>query len=449
VRASYSYVRLSAGRLDEAIASRWFAPAVLAIPFLIGIVALRGLTAALPIFHGSDETFYQLPTILQFGHQLPFPDLGRYPAAQTPLFHVLLAYVGKLIGYELWRLRLVEVVISYALALAVYGLLRRRLRLSRWPALLLALLFTLSPYVYGTSVRVLTDNLATLFVVLAIERLERYRQTNRLEPFAGACLSIAAAMLTRQSTAFMLGVAALYAFYGRVGARERVLALIMVGLSAVPVGLLFLTWHGLVPPGGDPSSCGLCSSGRSESGSGLEVQSPELALATIGLYGAVLFGLPLLARGWRRRTELGPLLSGIASDWRGALVAAAFGALLLAIWPATPGAHAAGLLWNAARRLPAIDGTSLLFWVLVPISGAVLWIRVRLAPQPWLPAVFVACFLLTALVIRYPWQKYVDPFALLTLMFTVRRDELRTARELSGAAVLAVGFVAYTLSFVI
>jgi hypothetical protein len=63
--------------------------------------------------------------------------------------------------------------------------------------------------------------------------------------------------------------------------------------------------------------------------------------------------------------------------------------------------------------------------------------------------VFLVCFLLGTLVIRYPWQKYVDPYALLVLLFTIRRSELSTPRELTGAAVLAVGFVAYTLSFVL
>lgn len=433
-------------------------PAALAAPFLIAIAALRGLTAALPIFHGSDERVYQVPTILRFGSQLPFPDLGRYRAAQTPLFHVALAYAGKLIGYELWRLRLIEAVISYGLALAVFALLHRRLALHRLPALAMTLLFVLSPYVFGTSFRVLTDNLATLFVVLAIERLERYRETGRLGALATACVSVAAAMLTRQSTAFMLAVAALYALRAGPTLPARGVRLGLVGLAALPAGVLFLSWHGLVPPGGDPSSCGLCPAERAGSGmahSVLEVQSVELTLATIGLYGAILFA-PLLAlrapggpRALLRRPGTLPRSAGgVAAKQRGALAAAAAGALLLVAWPATPGAHAAGLLWNAARRMPALAGTSLLFWVLVPLSGIVLWARLRAARQPWTALAFLACFLLATLAIRYPWQKYVDPFALLALLLTVRPGELRSPREIVGAAALAVGFVAYTLSFV-
>jgi len=428
-------------------AGRLPVPAALAAPFLVAIALLRGLTVPLPIFHGSDERVYQVPTILRFGSGLPFPDLSHYPAAQTPLFHLLLAFGGKLVGYELWRLRLIEVVISWGLALAVFALLHVRLELGRRPALALTLLFVLSPYVFGTSFRVLTDNLATLFAVLALERLERYRQTARAGPFALACVSVAAAMLTRQSTAFLLPVAALYALRGPASWRRRGLALAAVALTAVPVGALFLTWHGLVPPGGDPSSCGLCPAGRAGPGaqSMLEPQSAELTLATIGLYGSVLFAPLLMARTPRRRGT-GWRPSGIAA--LGPLAGAAAGMLALAFWPATPGPHAAGLLWNLARRLPSIGGSSLLFWGLLPLSGAVLWARIRVAPQRWGAVAFLACFLLGTLAIRYPWQKYVDPFALLALLLTVGRDELASPRQLAGAGVLAVGFLAYTLSFV-
>jgi len=137
--------------------SRWLVPVVLAVPFVVMVAALRGLTVTLPIFHSTDEGNYIYPTIRQFARQLPFPDLGHYVAAQTPLFPLLEAYLGKLIGYALWEMRFVEVVISYLLALAVYVLLERRLGLRRLQALALSVLFVLSPYVFGTSFRAITD----------------------------------------------------------------------------------------------------------------------------------------------------------------------------------------------------------------------------------------------------------------------------------------------------
>jgi hypothetical protein len=429
---------------SEGPRSRWRARGALAVPFLLTVAALRGLTVTLPIFHGPDERVYHYPTILRFASQLPFPDLGHYNAAQTPLFHVLLAYVGQVTGYELWRLRLVETVISYVLALAVYHLLHRRLELDRAPSLALTLLFLLSPYVFGASFRVVTDNLAVLFVVIGIERLETFRQTGRVAPFAVACAAVGAAMLTRQSTAFMIPVAGLYALCARLPWGARGLLLALLGLALVPVGALFLTWHGLVPPGGDPSSCGLCSQGSVHAGAGpgLEAQTAELTLATIGLYGLILFA-PRLVLAWRARgARPAPI-----RDAAGPLIGAGAGVLVLLLWPATS-AHGAGLIWNAAGRFPTIDHSSLVFWGLVPLSGAILWWRIRVAPRRWIVVVFLGCFLLTAPAIRLPWQKYVDPMGLLSLLLTVRPNELASRREAAGIIALAAGFIAYTVSFV-
>jgi hypothetical protein len=212
--------------------------------------------------------------------------------------------------------------------------------------------------------------------------------------------------------------------------RDRAIGLAALATAAAPAAALFLNWHGFVPPGGDPSSCGLCAHGQA-GGSSLEFPSTELALATAGIYGAILFGL----EDARKLVD------------RQVAIAAAIGALLLLAFPASPGAHPAGVIWNLAGKLPSVAGSSLLFWVLVPVACAVLWVRLKSAPRRTLAVVFLGCFLISTLAIRYPWQKYVDPFALLALLFTVRKGELSSPRALAGAAILSLAFVAYTLDF--
>jgi 4-amino-4-deoxy-L-arabinose transferase-like glycosyltransferase len=427
--------------------SGWFTGVVLALPFVITTAVLRGLTVTLPIFHGSDERVYHLPTIRRFASQLPFPDLVHYGAAQTPLFHLLMAYVGKVIGYQLWRLRLVEVLISYGLAWAVFGLLHRRLGLRRLEALALALVFIFSPYVFGASFRVVTDNLTMLFVVLAVERLETFRTTRALGAYLVACLYIALAILTRQSAAFMLPMAAVYALMARLDRRRLGLSLGGLALAAAPAGTLFLLWHGLVPKGGNPASCGLCASQGVAHGV-LSVQTLELTLAALALYGVVLFSPQALELLMHHRTRLRSRVRSRPSWLYAAGGAAILGIVLLAVWPARPGpvGHSAGLIWNAAGRLPAIHGSSLAFWVLVPLAGVVGVTRLRIGPRPQLVAAFLGFFLLGALAIRLPWQKYVDPFVLLALLFTVRRAELAGPRQRLGAAAVVVGSIAYAIS---
>jgi hypothetical protein len=90
---------------------------LLAAPFLIGVAVLQGLTVEIDTFHGSDAATYQLPTIEHFRERLDFSD---YPSAQTPLYHLITVAWGKLVGFELWKLRLLNVAISYGAALALF-----------------------------------------------------------------------------------------------------------------------------------------------------------------------------------------------------------------------------------------------------------------------------------------------------------------------------------------
>jgi 4-amino-4-deoxy-L-arabinose transferase-like glycosyltransferase len=420
--------------------NRRVAALILALPFLAMIAVLHGMTVPLAIFHGTDEVVYQYPTILRFSHELPFPDLHAYPAAQTPLYHLLMAYVGKVTGYALWRLRLVQVLISYLLVLATFRLLHHRLRMALPQATALALLFELSPYVFGQSFRLVTDNLALLFVVLALDCFEAFRERDSLPPFVAGCGLTAAAILTRQSTAFMVGFAALYALAPAraLTPLQRTGAVAAAVLAFAPAVALFVNWHGLVPVGGDPSSCGLCvarGDGSGLSTGGLEVQTAELALAAAAFYGLVLF-LPFLPEWLAGRpfapARLVPVAAGILA-----------GAVLLLVFPATPGVHSAGTIWRVAAKLPRIDGSSLVFWLLVPAAGALLATRIPRAPHRTLAAVLALTFIVSAVAIRYPWEKYTDPLALLLVIITAGATQLNCRRYLAGAAILAVLFVAY------
>lgn len=412
----------------------WVPAAVLALPFALMVGATRGLTLALPIFHGSDERVYHLPTILRFGAQLPFPDLSHYAAAQAPLFHLLLAVWGKLVGYEPWRLRVLVVLISYGAALALYRLLIGARGLTPTLALVLALLYALSPYVFGVSFRVVTDNLAMLLILLALERLERFRIGGGRpgSAFALACLWISGALLTRQSAAFMLGVGLIYLVWASPQRRPAGVGALV--LAVAPLVALVAVWHGFVPPGSDPNSCGLCAAKGRES-TGLFTHAAGLTIAVAGLYGAVLFAPVRWARGHAGHFARRRVLPGAAA-----------GAVFLLCFPMrVTGFGDAGYLWEISRHAPVVLGSSLLFWVLVPLGGAVLAARWSRPDAGWLSPIFLGCFLVASLATRLAFEKYVDAFALLALIFTVRPDELTGRREWIGPAFLLGGFVAYAV----
>ncbi|HEY6778450.1 MAG TPA: glycosyltransferase family 39 protein [Thermoleophilaceae bacterium] len=422
------------------IAPRWLFPALLALPFLIGIAVLKGLTVEIDTFHGSDARVYQLPTILQFSDRL---DFSNYPSAQTPLYHLLTAGWGEIVGFDLWKLRLLNVAFSYGAALALLRLLRRATPLEPWQAFALTLLFTLSPYFFGASFTLLTDNLAILFALLALERVDRFRSDASLATFGVACLCIAGAVLTRQSFLWLVPLAAWFLLRSAAPAGRRVAGAALLALALAPLAALVVDWGGLVPPTADPASCGLCTDRPGVGRDALTLRTVGFTAALLGAYAAFIFGPGLLRRDrLLKAVPRGPIA-----------VAVAAGLLLLAISPLAyepivPGqAGDAGYLWKISDRLPVVLGSSLVFWLLVPLGCLAVILLVRRAGPESLPAVYLAAFLIAALPVRLVYQKYFDPFALLAIALLARPPDLRGRWDYAGIALLCAGFVAYAISF--
>jgi 4-amino-4-deoxy-L-arabinose transferase-like glycosyltransferase len=461
-------------------ARRFTYPLLLALPFLAGIALLKGLTVEIDTFHGSDAGIYHLPTILQFSRHL---DFGSYPAAQTPLYHVLFAGYGKVVGFDLWKLRLLNVVVSYAAILAVYGLLLRRLE--RPQAFALSLLIALSPYVLGPSFTLLTDNLALLFGVLALWCFDLARGSlarpaaapgatgprhhgsdarrapavralayarRPLVAFVLGCLAMGAAVLTRQAFLWLALVAAWALLRGQFSLRQRAVGLIAGALALAPFAALVVDWGGLVPPGSDPASCGLCSDSAGAGHDALTLRTLGFALAAFGLYAAVIFG-PILARRLHpgRAADGAPPAALLPPP---AVVVAPLlaGLALLLISPLAyvapvPGQPAdAGYLWRVAEHAPELAGSAVLFWVLVPLGAFALALLARRSRIDSLPTVWFAAFLLAALPVRLVYQKYFDPFALVALALFAKPPDLRRPLDYAGIGVLGVAFVVYALT---
>lgn len=423
---------------------RWLWPLLLALPFLVAVAVLRGLTVEIDTFHASDARVYQLPTIVHFSHRL---DFSSYPSAQTPLFHLLMAGWGKLVGFELWRLRLLNVAISYAMALALFRLLRRATRLDELQAFALTLVFVLSPYVFGASFTLLTDNLAILFALLALERLHAFRTGGSLLAFAAASAAIAGAVLTRQSFLWLVLLALAVLVLAPVSSSRRLAGAGTLAVALVPLAALVADWGGLVPPGADPSSCGLCTDRPGVGRDALTLRAVGFSIALLGGYAAAVHG-PRLVRLVRERGA-GAVTPGRVSGALAALAALVPLALdPLRYRPAFPH-HAgdAGYLWQLSDHLPTLAGSSLLLLVLVPAGALATALLVRRAGPGSLGALYLGSFLIAVLPVGLVYQKYFDPFMLLALALLARPGDLRRRGDYAGLALLAAGSVAYALSF--
>lgn len=425
------------------------AAAVLALPFLAVTAGLAGLTRTLPTYHGGDERDYHLPTIRQFAEQLPGVDLVHYPAAQTPLYHLLVAAWSKVAGMELWRLRVIGLLASYLAVLVLWRLLRRHGSLGVWPAAGLAAVFASSAYVFGQSFILGTDNLGLLFALLAIERLTRWERERRISVFAAGCGWVALALLTRQSYVW-LGLFGGLWLLTRGGLRrgELVAGLALLALAAAPLAALVAAWRGLVPVGGDPASCGICApaDGRLGWRAVSPLRGPLFTLAVTGVYGALLFARPL-ALGLRERLRNGERRE--VGLWAAtAALGAAAGVVLLLVAPLAYGSGDEGWIWRLARSGPQPLRSAWPFWLLIPLGGAIAALGCRRCGTRSLPVLLGASFLAAQLATRLPYQKYFDPFVLLVCLLALRPADLRGRWAAVGPLLIVLLSLLYAAAFV-
>jgi hypothetical protein len=207
-----------------------------------------------------------------------------------------------------------------------------------------------------------------------------------------------------------------------------------------------IEWGGLVPPSADPASCGLCTDRPGVGRDALTLRTVGFTVALLGAYAAVIFGPSLLRRARSLRIVPGRTVATLAPAVTVAILLLAISPL--AYEPIVPGqAGDAGYLWRISDHLPVVAGSSLLFWLLVPLGCAAILLLVRRAGVGSLPAVYLAAFLIAALPVRLVYQKYFDPFALLAVALLARPPDLRAGWDYAGVAVLCVAFVAYAISF--
>jgi hypothetical protein len=386
---------------------------VILIPFLVPIPLLHGLNDAMPTFNGNDETIGHWPIIKRWIASWPHMSYEVYESATPPLFHIVLATVGRWVSSDLAFLRGVNVLFSYLAAGAFFWLCWTRLHLDQATAFLAALVFALAPYFYGGSFLLLTDNLATLFAILALMWCLSFRESGRLEHLVYAAAFAAAAIMTRQLYAWLVPVMALL-----VVEKRQWPGFVLIGLAVFPLGFMFALWGGFMPD-------------FDRWHQGLNLASSTFLLACVGAYG-LPFILPVVRLQW----------------W----MAPCFGAIALALLVAAPliyhlppadcpsalcGPPTIGLIWRIANLFPTLFGSSLLFYLLVPAGLIVLWH----ARHDWFALAIFASYALICSTHAAIYQKYYEVVALLIALIV----GLRKALPLYHRPLLIATAVAFAL----
>ena len=228
-------------REGQTLSGRLCTPWVWSLLFVLPFLAVFSLTRFDFPLHGDEVTFY--PITQQFGAHLvpPIHLLRSYEQLQTPLMFWAFGLLGRVVGFDLWKLRAGVALLSYLTLLLFFRLCRAHChRTKPWLPIYTTAALALSPYYLGASFYYYTDIpcLFTLMVALT------FYLSNR--PLTGG-VAAGAAVLIRQFSVFL---PAAYALAAIVKERPAWRDLKQAALIILPFAMLLpliLLWEGISP----------------------------------------------------------------------------------------------------------------------------------------------------------------------------------------------------------
>jgi 4-amino-4-deoxy-L-arabinose transferase-like glycosyltransferase len=405
---------------------------LLALPFIAVIIAWGGLRHGFPAYqYGDERTHYQV--VHDVARIWPRAIFWGYQAWSGPFVYWLLATLSLPFGGSLVAVRLVVAALSWGTCVVAYVILRDRLGARPRDAFGLALVLALSPFFFGQSFRVLTDNPAWFFVALALERLIAYARAPQLRRLVVFAVFAAIATTMRQNAAWLFVPAAVALAAERLPVRRRLTHGLVLAAGLVPLAALVIDWGGLLPRGNHPYP---------ETG-GAPLRNLLMSFAVVGAYGLLVVPLDEIKALPGRLGRRGGVVVGV-------VLALVLGALVAHSLRGVIGADPYDLGWLSlvGSYYPGPVGTSLIWWVLVPVGTAlVAALAVTRTALPVDRALVVSLVaLLATTVVNLSWyQRYVDFPVLLILAALavgagVRLRSIDRVRWLV-AVVLSVGWI--------
>lgn len=435
---------------------RWYV--ALVAPFALCLLVLMAKGRTLPVYWGDSDEPLHWSLTRWFAARLPAFEPVYPDTATTPLFHLLGAFLVRLVGPSLTLARALNTAFSVAGVYALFTGLRRIFRHGPATAALLTSVFFTSAYFFGYSFRWLTDNLALTFCILALGQLFQFAdpsKDNYLRSFLFGCMWYALAVLTRQSYVFLGLPFAVVLLTSGLPLRAIAAGMVGLALAVAPFAALVFVWHGLVPPD---------FQGR-HAGSLINLYAVSLPLILVGFYVPFFEGIEF----WRR------LRSGSSVRLLWPLLAAVAGIVIVWKFPLAPveghpewspyfpenaypkdSGYFGGWIYNVAGRLPRLHRNSVVFWVLLPVGMAATAGFLLDACRPSadvhrrVAVFFLAGLLLSSLLNRICAQKYYDGLVLLFLLWWVRgeaaKDPWRRAALVALILLFGTYFALYPLT---
>jgi len=134
---------------------------LLSLPFFVMILATKLRFRLI-----GDEAPFHMKVIEALANDWPRINLADYSSASTPLSYILLTAFGKVVGFEIWKLRLFSTVATFIASYLFYRL-ARKLRLP-YP-MLCAFILVFFPYIFFSGYTIYPASFALFFGVAALD----------------------------------------------------------------------------------------------------------------------------------------------------------------------------------------------------------------------------------------------------------------------------------------
>lgn len=405
-----------------------YAGVLLFIPFLSVYIFTAGLTKGLDPVFSVDEPTHHYPTILAFAKQWPQFYLKDYNSATTPLFHILLAGISKVIGTDIKTLRLVNFFITYASVVLLFNMLIWRFRLTVQQSFLFAILFALSPYYFREAFVLLTDNLPVLWLLCFFNFYLRYKEEGKERLFLIAMLFVMLMGLTRQTYLFVCLPILGDILVENISIKQKAQHSFLLFLAVVPTLYFFVLWHGVTPPSFAEWHIRKTS---------MNPKAILYGLSTIGFYSIFIPGINIFTSLFRRENTL-KIISCILLVWG-----------ITFFLPMIKSPKDFGFLWYMAAPFPKVAHSAILFYILEALGViCLLGFGQKKGSQ------FYILFFLGLFLSETPndaiFQRYYDNSILLALIFLSAQyfvpHKIDTYRRVSLIAFFVMYFIVYTVA---
>lgn len=432
----------------------WAAVIILALFYVIAVPFMARDISRGPGY--GDEQSFHLIVVKQFIAQWPAPDVSDYPATATPLYHLVVAGLGKTVDSSLLFMRLVGSVFSAGLLAGLGYWLTGRLGLRL--GVLMTLPFMLSAFILPRSICLGPDNAGWMFVAFMMMLSLRSRIDWKFYAAAGVGSLLLA--LVRQSHIWACAPIWLAAWMGPAmlgsvgrsvekgegvfGGLDGLKALLMptrdrlirTGIAIavcvpafVAVAAFAKLWGGMVPPlmQTRPDAPHSAFAAHTVVVLGGNVTIPAVMYCMLGAYGPLMLGYHWTSVKRVLAREPHALIVVAAST------IVAFLACALPHTDFSAPMQRFDDLWRVGAMFPTIAHRSLLIIGLGTVGGSVLGVLLLSLERRanWILLGTLVAFAAAHMANFSAWQRYVEPFILLVLaMFTALVLQHRTQGRL-------------------